>query len=917
MVDWELFGVGTLAANGGRDYFRVHNQMPGLRAIIQFLAAAALLLLGAIMVAAEPAPAGTPAPRWIVIGQPLQPADENQPAEAEGVVTFAGRQGPGWYLEIGSEAGSMPVNLLRGSSGLMDLLPGSRILVRGICTPLRRSLDGKITGGLSAASLNDITILQLPEERWRQYPVWTIHPLAETNAPGQIIHLRGRVESVSPGRSFLLADQTGRVTVQSGQASPDVGADIEALGAWPTNLSNRVFECGFFRTVTQAANPVSPPVLTTTDQIRWMKPAEAALGLPVKVRGVITFLRSGGGNIQDGGGGVFLWEMWNLNPTNPPPKVGDYCEVEGVVSPGDFSPMVLCRKLTVLGDGQLPEPLHPSWDELAGGGLDAQWVEISGVVLSATNHDVDLGVKGGRLACRLSRTESLDHLPGAIVRVRGVVLASHDKARHIIGVRINVPSFKFISVETPAPDYPFLAPVSHVRDLFTYNPNVSAFRQVKVAGQVVFVGDGVFHVMDGTNGLRLIPKDGSAAAVGDLVEAVGFPDLDSPFDQPLLTLREAVVRRTGSRPLPLAVAVAADDLLNREHDSTLVRLDARLLGVNLYRAEQVLELQTGKRIYLARLKTSSGQFPPLQLDSRLAVTGVYAVSSEKAVPFELLLNSPADARVLELPSWWTAQHALVVVCAMALLILLAVAWIGLLQQQVGRRTAALRNEIAERRRAENELVQARLQHMVEQERTRIARDLHDDLGSRVTRMVLLLDELALQNQVPANGTQKQPPEIAAAAGEIIQSLDETVWAVNPRNDTLAHLINYLSQFAIEFLRLAGVRCRLDFPDYPPPRMISAETRHNLFLAAKEALNNAVRHAQATTVWLRMDLGEETLALTIEDDGRGFAVVAGDSSGDGLRNMRQRMETIGGRFEIVSAPGKGARVTLTCSWSPGK
>jgi signal transduction histidine kinase len=150
---------------------------------------------------------------------------------------------------------------------------------------------------------------------------------------------------------------------------------------------------------------------------------------------------------------------------------------------------------------------------------------------------------------------------------------------------------------------------------------------------------------------------------------------------------------------------------------------------------------------------------------------------------------------------------------MAMLIFLAVAWISLLHQQVGRRTRelsaanqSLTGEIAERRRMENELVRTRLQHMVEQERTRIARDLHDDLGSRLTRIVLLLDELVLHNSVPSSDAPEHPVEICAAAKEVIQSLDETVWAVNPRNDTLPHLLNYLSHSAIEFLKAANVRC---------------------------------------------------------------------------------------------------------------
>jgi signal transduction histidine kinase len=902
--------------------------MSCVQTIVRFLAAIILVLPNlALLAANEATPANLAIPLRIVIGQTLRPGEENRMAEAEGTVTFVGRQGRATYLELSSEAGYMPVNIARGAGYLADLLLWSRIQVRGVCTAVHSSADGKIVGSLSATGRGDITILQLPEETWRRYPVCRVGAAARTNAGEQMLHLCGQVQSVQPEGSFLLADSTGRVTVESRLAQSEMaGRDVEVLGVMQSRGSNKVFHSVSFRPFTETTNQASLPTRTTTEQIRWLNPDEASRQYPVKVRGVITFVmaRHGadvGGDLQDATGGIFLWQLWKANPaaTNSGIRAGDYCEVEGVTSPGDFSPMILCRKVTVLGEGQFPEATHPGWDELIRGGLDAQWVEVKGVVLSASGHNLELGMKGGRIQCS-SIPGSVERFLGAIVRVRGVVYASHDAARRLTDVRITVPSQKFISVDRPAPDDPFSTPVMHARDLLTYNPTESAFRQVKVAGQLVHVRNAVGYVMDGTNGMRLMAEDNINASPGDIVEAVGFPEIDSPFDKPLLTLREALVRKLGHGPLPAAEKIAPDDLLDREHDATLVRLDSRLLNVSLYPAEQVLELEAGTRIYRARLDLVSGRIPPLQAGSLLELTGVYAISSDRTVPFELLLNSPADVRVLELPSWWTVQHALFVVCAMALVILLAVVWISLLHQQVGRRTVqlstanqSLKSEIAERKRAENELVQTRLQHLVELERTRIARDLHDDLGSRVTRVVLMLDELALQNRLPGAEAPEHPLGISATAREVIQSLDETVWAVNPRNDTLPHLFNYFSHFAIEFLKAANVRCRLDFPDHPPARIISAEARHNLFLAVKEALNNAVRHARATEVWLRASVSETSLALTVEDNGRGFEQASNHPSTDGLRNMRQRMEEIGGQFSIASAAKTGTNVTLTFFW----
>lgn len=895
-----------------------------LAAVIRILAAIIFLFPSLVQAAAEALP-GTPTAPWAVsIGQTLQPGEENRMVVAKGTVTFIGRQGDAVYLELGSEAGSMSVKVADGPGYLTDLLLKSRIEVRGICAAVR-SVDGRAVASLSAAGLDDLTVLQLPEETWQHSPLCGIGLVTQTDVLERPFHVRGRVESVEAGRSFLLANGTDRMTVEAKRAQEEMaGTEIEVIGVWRDRGSSRIFQSLVFRPIAAATNPPPLPTLSTTEEIRWLKPSEAGRHYPVQVRGVITFVRTGGGNIQDATGGIFMWELWEAT-TNSDLKSGDFCELDGVTAPGDFSPIILCRKLTILGAGQFPEPIQPSWPELIGGGLDAQWVEVEGVVLSETKHNLELGMSGGRISCW---SPTLGNYLGTTVRVRGVVRAFNDRHRHINGVQINVPYERFIAVEAPAPKDPFSAPPVLPKDLFSYNPNVSAFRRVKIAAQVFHVRDGVFYVMDGTNGLRLVPERRTTARIGDLIEAVGFPEIQYPYDSPLLTLREALIRKTGHRPLPAPQRIAAADLLNRRHDSTLVQTEATMLNESTYGAEQVLELQTGTRVYFARLAPALGHIPKLPPGGRLEATGVYVFNSDESNgrqdvgPFDLLLNSPADIRVLALPSWWTEQHAIMVVSSMAIVILLAVGWISLLHQQVGRRTLelstanqSLKGEIAERKRMENELVRTRLQHMVEQERTRIARDLHDDLGSRLTRIVLLLDELVLQDSVPPSGAPEHPLEISAAARDVIQSLDETVWAVNPRNDTLPHLFNYLSYCAIEFLKVANVRCRLDFPDHPPERAISAETRHNLFLAVKEALNNAVRHAHATEVRLCATIDAESLIFTVEDDGQGFVGGTEDPSADGLQNMRQRMEGIGGKFNLESVPNKGTKVTLTCPWIP--
>ena len=204
------------------------------------------------------------------------------------------------------------------------------------------------------------------------------------------------------------------------------------------------------------------------------------------------------------------------------------------------------------------------------------------------------------------------------------------------------------------------------------------------------------------------------------------------------------------------------------------------------------------------------------------------------------------------------------------------------------------------------------QALLQRERARIAKDIHDDLGANLTQ-IAFLGELAQQDRSEPDKVAVRLGKISGTARQAVKSLDEIVWAVNPRNDTLAHLMDYAGQFAVDYLRLAGVRCRLDFPEPIPVRELSTDLRHNLFLAIKEALHNIVKHARATEVWLRVSFTEPALNVVVEDDGCGFNNAPDNALADGLRNMQQRMADIGGECRIESQPGAGTKVCLHLPW----
>jgi signal transduction histidine kinase len=214
------------------------------------------------------------------------------------------------------------------------------------------------------------------------------------------------------------------------------------------------------------------------------------------------------------------------------------------------------------------------------------------------------------------------------------------------------------------------------------------------------------------------------------------------------------------------------------------------------------------------------------------------------------------------------------------------------------------------RRMQRQLERLEREHLLENERRRIAQDIHDDLGARLTQ-VGLLSELARRTLSKSGVAQVYLDQVIRRSRETMQAMDEIVWAVDPAKDTLEGLMNYLAALSDELLQGADVRCRLDLPPVLAVQPISAKTRHGILLVVKEALNNCLKHSGAKEVWIRSSLQGSALRLQIEDDGSGFISENTEAQhvGHGLQNMRQRIEKLGGAFSVVSQPGRGTRVIL--------
>ena len=208
---------------------------------------------------------------------------------------------------------------------------------------------------------------------------------------------------------------------------------------------------------------------------------------------------------------------------------------------------------------------------------------------------------------------------------------------------------------------------------------------------------------------------------------------------------------------------------------------------------------------------------------------------------------------------------------------------------------------------QRELVVLKSQQALEHERLRIAQDIHDDLGARVTQ-ISLLSAMAQDNPDFSEKARSEFSQVSQMSRDLVGALYETVWAVNPENDNLDAMGNYICQMVALLCEKSRLRCRFYVSDLPKHPQISSQTRHNFSMVVKEAVHNVIKHARASEVVIRMELVENTLHISVSDDGCGFRT-SEQTSGNGLINMKRRLESIGGSCLIESDPGKGTTIHL--------
>jgi ligand-binding sensor domain-containing protein/signal transduction histidine kinase len=281
-------------------------------------------------------------------------------------------------------------------------------------------------------------------------------------------------------------------------------------------------------------------------------------------------------------------------------------------------------------------------------------------------------------------------------------------------------------------------------------------------------------------------------------------------------------------------------------------------------------------------------------------SGIYTFRVQGGTMDESWFENEASFQFLVPTPLWRTGWALAIYIAAALFLVAGMA------------------RVVSHRRLRARLAVLASQQAMERERMRIAKDMHDEIGSKLTKISFMSERAKgeLQGQAPV---AQKLASIAHTSRDLLQTLDEIVWAVNPHNDTLENLANYLGQYATEYLQNTSVECELHIPSGLPHHPFSAETRHNVFLAFEESLNNALKHGVASRIRVDMSAKASSFQIKIVDNGRGFdstttisaletnGKTPGHRDGNGLRNMRERLARAGGQCTISSEPGKGATI----------
>jgi len=649
-------------------------------------------------------------------------------------------------------------------------------------------------------------------------------------------------------------------------------------------------------------------VLTTVAAASASWPNLRADDTAVRIEGVVTgTMPSGAFRLHDGDMGIYVTKSVDGLMLKP----GDRVVVSGVLRSGGFSPWLSPHEVVTLGKGSYPEARPASYHLLASGAADNQWLEIEGVVRAVdlpAPRDfaiLDLAMMSGnlRVLVNYDSTFAFEPLIDAAVRLKGVAAVNVNKHGHVVEPSFRVPSFAEIDVLEPAQADVFARPLVRVQGLIKVAQGSRFPHRVRTGGVVTRrLSETRFFVRDGELGLKVetaLPVD---FRPGDVIEAAGFPVMSDGQE----VLQYAVSRKVGSRAPPAPVRATIAEVLEGGHSSDLVDLRARLVDRVVAGRNVTLVFQSQGHIFKGLLiHDGANKLTLPEKNSLVDVAGICVINELEDIwfyqprSFLLLVAELADLRVVEAPSWWTAERLWRALAITGVVLLAAAGWVWALRRQIGRKRAVIEQ-------------QARHAAALE-ERGRIARELHDTLEQGLTGLSLQMKAMETDlAQAPERVhsrlqfARQMLRHSRALARNAIRELRSEMLPTRHEGlidglNRVANSWNCSGALAVEVRVIGKVR--------PLP----ARLEQHLLRIGTEAMTNAVKHGRAETIVATLEFRSTDMVVRVSDNGVGFdplQQLERSSGGFGLIGMRERVREIEGVIQINSRVGHGAEVVVT-------
>jgi signal transduction histidine kinase/DNA-binding response OmpR family regulator len=464
--------------------------------------------------------------------------------------------------------------------------------------------------------------------------------------------------------------------------------------------------------------PVQPGnlrVLTTARAAHSLSIAESKRRYPVHLRAVVVYYdpyidrRHAAMFVHDSTGGIFV-----ALPSEPflPLHAGMVIDITGVSGPGDYAPIVDSPHIRVIGEGHLPAtaPLV-SMGHLLTGAEDGQWVEVEGLVhsvmSSGRNVTLNVAMSDGAISATTVREAGRDYdsFVDATVRIRGSAAPLFSRNRQMTGSRLFFPNLTQLTTLEAAPVDPFALPIRTIESLLMFTPNVAYLHRAHIRGRVTLQWRGQsLCIQDASQGICVLTAQNTLLAMGDVIDVVGFPTAIEFAP----TMTDAVFRWASKGEPVTATPITAEQALRGGHESGLVQIEGRLIGLDRTAHDPALVLSSGDVVFSAVLPNegSSQSMAAWKEGSKLRIVGICSVQTDVKVTisgegsmhaqsFRVLLRSTADVTVLEAPSWWTAGHALGVLGLVFTVTLAVLGWVLVLRHRVSRQTDVIRRQLAE------------------------------------------------------------------------------------------------------------------------------------------------------------------------------------------------------------------------------